>query len=242
MTTELGAYVEPRRAKHTFGELVEVFRWGLQDDSSASPSDEVVALVMAKSALETGRWNAIWNDNFGNMKVGRWTGNYTCIVLNEVIAKRVVWFHPRGQMSMGPSRPDWQIVGQEWPVPPGHPQTRMRAHANKYDGVSQYFALLKARFPRSYAALWSANPKEFVHALKTEGYFTADEEPYRNSVASIQREFINALHAESEKAKAATLRPLGSDIVAIRCIDIAETPIALCAAEDPYSIGEAQSA
>ena len=32
--------------------------------------DEVVALALAKTALETGRWTAIWCDNWGNVKAG----------------------------------------------------------------------------------------------------------------------------------------------------------------------------
>lgn len=185
----LATYVHPRLTPMPFERAREALAAGLREGTAPVPR-EVLALGLAKCALETGRFQKIWNWNFGNIKAStRYAGMYTCIVLNEVIGGRVQWFAPDGpviRLAGGSFTPtsDPRVA-----VPPGHPQTRMRAHANAFDGAIAYGDFMQAR-PAMWAALKLGEPVAFVAAMKRGGYFTADESTYARAVASLYREFL----------------------------------------------------
>jgi hypothetical protein len=186
----LATYVDPKLTPMAFEEAEAAMRAALGGMLSTRPRDEVLSLALAKSALETGRWKAIWNDNWGNVKAGStYGGMFTCITLNEVLSGKVVWFAPEGQLAGGRGS---AVVGQRYDVPPGHPQTRMRAYANHYDGAYAYvdFVSGKQRYAASWQALLAGDPVGYVRELKKAGYFTADEEPYRKAVVSLHKEFL----------------------------------------------------
>ncbi len=175
----IAVYVEPVKTTMTMTEAATALRAALSAGKSELVRDDVVALALAKSALETGRWKSMWCWNWGNVKAGpKYEGMYCCIRLNEVLDGKVVWFDPN---SGG------------YAVPPGHPQTRMRAYANRYDGAYEYVAALVRHFPRSYESLFHADPAAFVRALKAERYFTAAEGPYMSAVTKLQHEFLRTL-------------------------------------------------
>jgi hypothetical protein len=172
-------------------------RAALRSADGAYPEPETLALALAKTALETGRWQSIWNGNFGNVKAGEtYAGNFTCITLNEVIGGKVVWFAPEGQLAAAP-RPGMtnSIVGQRYVVPDGHPQTRMRAYANRFDGAGQYVDFLSKlpRYAKAWQRLLAGDPVGFVHELAAARYFTADETTYRNTVVKLHAEFLGKL-------------------------------------------------
>jgi hypothetical protein len=161
---------------------------------SAAPSTEVLALALAKTALETGRWSAIWNANWGNIKAGeQYEGLFTCITLNEVLGGRVVWFDPAGELD----RKGGAVVGKVWDVPPGHPQTRMRAYRDPLEGAEEYIQFVASgRYKDAWAELLEGDAVGYVHALKVKNYFTADEATYARGVVSLQKEFIARLKSK----------------------------------------------
>lgn len=170
----IATYTEPQVTPLSWHDASTALRWALGD-----PSLEVLALCLGKSALETGRWQKIWNYNFGNVKAGgSYVGMYTCIRLNEVIKGVVKWFNPDSE---------------GFAVPPGHPQTRMRAFANAYDGAQSYVEVMQVRFKPAFDAMLTGDPTKYVRALKAMNYFTASEEPYLRGVESLQREFMARL-------------------------------------------------
>jgi hypothetical protein len=170
----IATYVEPAITPLSFHDAQTALRWAL-----GKPTLEQLSLCLAKSALETGRWQKLWNFNFGNYKAGAtYVGMYTCIRLNEVIKGKTVWFNPDSE---------------GFAVPPGHPQTRMRAFANAWDGADQYIGALRVRFPTAFAAMMTGDPVKYVRQLKASNYFTADEEPYLRGVQSLHREFVAKL-------------------------------------------------
>lgn len=174
----IATYVEPAKTALSWEDVAASLRWALEGPSS-TPSPSVLSLCLAKSALETGRWTKIWNFNFGNVKAGeKYAGMYTCIRLNEVLKGKAVWFDPDSE---------------GFAVPPGHPQTRMRAFANAWDGAQAYVEVLQDRFRAAYDAMLTGDAGKYVHTLKRMGYFTADEEPYLRGVQSLQREFMAKL-------------------------------------------------
>jgi hypothetical protein len=209
-------YVEPKRTPIPFSTAVDCMRWALQFEIGAPPSVEVLALALAKTALETGRWTQIWNANWGNVKApDTYEGMFTCITLNEVLLGRgVVWFAPEGELTAAPSR-GGRITGKTWPVPDGHPQTRMKAFANEYNGVESYVDFIKnGRYAQAWLRLLAGDAVGYVHQLKARGYFTADEAPYAKGVVSLQREFAARLRQEA---------PAVSDIEWSRLLHIVPT-------------------
>lgn len=166
----IAVYVDPVKTPLSLDGAATALRAALSAGKSELVRDDVLALALAKSALETGRWRSMWNFNWGNVKAGEtYAGMYTCIRLNEVINGKVEWFDPP------------------------HPQTRLRAYANRYDGAYAYVEALVRLFPRAYESLWGGDAGAFVRALKEGRYFTAAEGPYVRAVASLQHEFLRAL-------------------------------------------------
>ncbi len=193
----LATYEQPRLTPLTFDRAAQGLSAGLRGDNGLAPSRAVLALCLAKTALETGRWQKMWNHNFGNIKASeRYAGRYTCITLNEVIKGRVQWFAPDGPVIRLAGGTFTPTAAPRVAVPPGHPQTRMRSHANPFDGGISYCDFLRDR-PGMWAALQIGEPIAFVRALKAGGYFTADEAPYARAVASLHREFLAKLEGKN---------------------------------------------
>lgn len=198
-------YVKPARTPITFEHASDVLSWALEGQIGGKPNDNVLALALAKTALETGRWTQIWKDNWGNVKAGSaYVGMYTCITLNELLMRggkpKLVWFAPEGELSASPSK-GGKLVGAPIKVPEGHAQTRMRAFANEYDGAQSYVEFVAGGY---YKAAWSqllnGDAVAYVRALKQAKYFTADEALYRKGVVSLHAEMLARLRTE-EKPK-----------------------------------------
>jgi len=197
--TMQAVYTPSQKTPFSFDTAVECMKWALKAQLNADPSEATLALALAKTALETGRWNAIWNYNWGNVKAGeQYNGQYTCIVLNECLNRGgkivTVWFAPEGELSAAPSY-GGKLIAAPLAVPEGHPQTRMRAFANEYDGVDQYVGFVNSgHYAKAWQALLTGNAMSYVHELKVAGYFTAPESDYVKGVAALQHEFMGRLH------------------------------------------------
>lgn len=187
----LATYVHARLTPLSFEEAQTALASALRQQIGKWPSREALALALAKTALETGRWKAIWNYNFGNVKAGeKYAGSYFCIELNEVLSGKVVWFSPRGRLD----RKGGTVVAEPFEDPPGHPQTRMRAYPNAFEGAEAYVKFVAGgRYAAAWQLLLAGDAAGYVHALKVAGYFTADEATYAKGVVSLQREFLGKL-------------------------------------------------
>lgn len=187
----IAAWVPAHVTPFSFDEAAAAMRAALRDKLKTEPRREVLALALAKTALETGRWKAIWNANWGNVKAGeKYEGLYCCFELNEVLNGKVVWFGPRGRLD----RKGGAVVAEPFDDPPGHPQTRMRAYLTREDGAIAYTAFVAGgRYAEAWSLLLKGDAVGYVHALKLKGYFTADETTYAKGVVSLQKEFVGKL-------------------------------------------------
>lgn len=190
----LAEYMPPEVTTLDFEEAAEVHRWGLAEEGSIL-TDEALALGMSKTALESGRWKKMHNWNFGNVKCPETQpGMFTSFACNEVLKGETVWFAPEGELD----RKGGVVVGKVWDVPPGHPQTRFAAFANRWDGIERYVSFLqRPRYLKAYRALLSGSAPAYVRELRAAGYFTAPEDQYLRGVASMQREFVAKLRGLS---------------------------------------------
>lgn len=234
----LATYTEPRLTPLTFEEAAEALGHALRDALGQKPSDGVLALTLAKCELETARFRSIWRWNFGNIKAGAdYVGQFTCIELNEVLTeggvRRVVWFAPGGRLD----RKGGRVVAEAHAVPPGHPQTRMRAHANRFDGAFAYVDFMHRDKRGAVRPMWRAlllgEPVAFVRAMKAAGYFTADETTYAKAVASLFRESKLRLEGrapetaqvpDESEAEWESLRARVADLQATYAHDLLENP------------------
>lgn len=194
MPTMVATYTAPKVTALSFDEAAADMLSALES-TGEKITRACHALALAKTALETGRWQHIWNYNFGNIKAGtKYEGFYTCIKLNEVLKRNgksvVVWFAPEGELASknGP------LIGKALEVPEGHPQTRMRSHVTGADGASEYVEFVSSgRYKDAWEELLAGDPNRYVDALHRAGYFTADPVPYAKAVSSLFGEFLNRL-------------------------------------------------
>lgn len=181
-------FVDAEKRPLAFDQAAGAMKAALSGQLGHDPPDEVLALGLAKTALETGRWQSMWNDNWGNIKAGlAYVGMYTAFACNEVLGGKVVWFSPRGRLD----KQGGTVVAEAFDAEPWHPQTRFRAYANEFDGCYSYVDLISTgRYKVAWAMLLSGNVTGFVHELKLAGYFTADEGLYLKGVQGLYNEML----------------------------------------------------
>lgn len=129
-----------------------------------------ILVLMAQSALETGRWKALHWYNFGNCKsVKGDSRDWTSYVCDEYINGKRVWFLK------------------------GTPGSMFRAYKTKELGAVDYLDLLYRRYHPCWLHVLSGNPENFVMSIKSMGYFTADLQKYKVAVASLFNEYTKTL-------------------------------------------------
>ncbi|HKY34830.1 MAG TPA: hypothetical protein VJN18_02720 [Polyangiaceae bacterium] len=132
-----------------------------------SPTQAVLALLLAQSAFETGHWKSLHHYNFGNAKAHP---NYPLITqfrCSEVDQNGVETFYD-----------------------PPHPQCNFRAYETPAAGALDYLKVLQNR-PHWWQGLHTGDPAAFVDALSTPPkYFTGNPTVYKRSVVSLFNGFF----------------------------------------------------
>lgn len=200
--TMLATWKEDSVEPFDFKTATNAMEAALRSVMTIRPRDEVLALALAKTALETGNWQKIHCGNWGNIKAGQtWDGMmYTTFACGENLA--VVKGGPIREYKFKPDSPfdpadPYCIPNPKFPappVPPGNPQTRFRAYANMYDGCYEYVDFVASgRYHDAWSELLEGDALGYVHALKLKGYFTADEATYAKGVVALQKQFVQKL-------------------------------------------------
>jgi hypothetical protein len=124
------------------------------------PKKEVVGIIWAQHALETGNGGFCWNHNIGNLKC------------TETQASAGVPY----MMLAG----TWEMInGHKVIFQPPHPATWFRAFASLDEGMTAHLDLLKnRRYATCWPAVESGEPAAFAAALRARGYYTASVEDY----------------------------------------------------------------
>jgi hypothetical protein len=154
------------------------------------PKKESIFVLMAQSALETGRWKSIHCYNFGNIKSSDKDGRDYCFyACNELMPIKMA----QNYAAKSPSTAKITAVrndGNAWIwFYPDHPASRFRAFKTLNEGATDYLYFLKTKFKSAWQAVLSGDPVEFSRALKRNGYYTADEAPYTKGLKSLFDEF-----------------------------------------------------
>src|SRR5690606_38735316 len=139
------------------------------------PSDKSLAILWAKSALETGRWKFIHCYNFGNIKK-KWPSKYS----------------PDDGHFFCMYRCGEVLNGKHQIFEPPHPQTHFRGYKTVEDGAEDYlcFVSQQTRYEKAWDKLKLGNPTEYSYALYEAGYYTANPERYTAGVVRLFDEFM----------------------------------------------------
>jgi hypothetical protein len=186
-----GRYVRSEKTPLTFGEAAHAVRAVLTRKLGWGPARPVLALALARTALETSRWQSLYDHNFGKSKIGEpYVGTYACRACSVALDSGQTWFIPEGELD----RRDGCVVGKVWLVPPGHPQTRFHAFADVIEGADHYVNMLSSERHRlAWEALLLGDAVGYVRALKVAGYFAGDEFEYGSAIVDLQDEFWRKL-------------------------------------------------
>ena len=145
------------------------------------PTDRVLALLLAQTGLETGRWQKIHNFNFGNAKADLSYPLVTQFPCSEVEHGVEQFFDP----------PD--------------PHCNFRAYTNAADGAVDYIKVLQSR-PHWWNGLQTEDPNAFVDALATAPkYFTGNPVVYKQAMLSLFDEFRPLVRAAARGRRSASL-------------------------------------
>lgn len=122
--------------------------------TGANPSPEVLSLLVAQTALETGEWKSLHNFNWGNIKAAH---DYPL------------------QTTFG----CWEMVdGKRVDYPANDPHCMFRAYPDAASGVVDYIKTLKSR-ANWWNGLQTGTPEGFNAGLSTvPKYYTADPTAY----------------------------------------------------------------
>jgi hypothetical protein len=158
------------------GEATYALRKAWNKIYGSYPTDKSLAVLWAKSALETGRWKFIHCYNFGNIKKKRATkfgaddGQFfTMYRCSEVLEGKEQWFDPP------------------------HFQTHFCGYKNVEDGAEHYirFVSQNKRYTKAWKEVINGNPSAYSHELRVAGYYTASESLYTKGVVRLFDEFMN---------------------------------------------------
>jgi hypothetical protein len=177
-------HVETKQTPIAGPDVRDLFREVLSAANKGAVSERAVTLLTAQSALETGHWKHLYNWNFANLKAGEDTSGFYMNLRNvrEVIDGSEKWFSPEGEIDDR----DGVLVGEEYPVPPGHPQTRFRAYQSAQEGAMALVARLMSKYPNSWHALLNdSDAEKYARALKSEKYYTASEKAYATALEKL---------------------------------------------------------
>ncbi|MFZ5896793.1 MAG: hypothetical protein ACOY0T_37400 [Myxococcota bacterium] len=212
-------HVNPVRCVYSREQVCQAY-WDACSELGLPPTVSLVKVLVAHGALESGNFKiGLWNNNPGNIKLGaRTSGPYTCITLNEVLKDKATgrfverWFSPEGELSASPNN-GGKLLRAPLPVPPGHPQTRMRAYPTLSEGISDKLRFLLHpgwAVALEFAARGSASG--YVRSIRSRGYFTAfagepDPTPYEMSVVKLAAAYEPIVEAVASRHEPVAFEP-----------------------------------
>ena len=164
-----------------------------------------LAILLAHSALETGRWKAgLWNWNLGNIKA------------SESYIQKPGAYHQYYRLNEYLKQADGSFK-YVWFDPP-HPQTRMRAYKTSADGAAEKVRFLGTasnpakgnRYQKAWDALEADDPGAYSKELHRAGYYTAQEGPYTRGLVSLYKEYKAKIESEPPTPGKVVSTPLDS--------------------------------
>ncbi|MEM6791540.1 MAG: peptidoglycan-binding protein [Myxococcota bacterium] len=193
------------------------------DAADLAPTAELVGVLLAQSALETGKWAWMRNHNFGNIKatdawvaagndfvffnespphdVAPVTENMSPAQVAQARATSRLRTDGSGlpDMTVGPVQRDGRILCRFWA---SHIQTRFRSFPTLEAGASAYLGKFLGRYRGALDPARAGDVVGYVTALRDLGpYFTADFDGYLRLVQRLYDELIPVARDEFDFAR-----------------------------------------
>lgn len=178
-----------------------------------NPTHDLIVMLLAHSALETGHWKIMRCYNFGNVKAtGGWIaggGDFCYYEASENLnAARVraarKTSRPRTDgvdgmdMEVRKHRADGRAAVWFWP---SHIQCRFRAFDTLDDGASAYVAKLMGRYASALAMAMAGRVEGYVDEIHRLGYFTAGLAGYKRLLRILFKRYWSTLTDTTDPAE-----------------------------------------
>lgn len=161
------------------------------------PTERSLAVLWAKSALETDRWKSIHCYNFGNIKRKTNDDNFfTMFECGEEVSLEQA-------TKLASKDPDTIKIVRRYVlangnqrcsinVKPGHIWSQFRAYKTIEDGAADYirFVSQNPRYKKAWEKVIEGDPAGYSHELGVAGYYTAPEVAYTAGVVRLFTEFM----------------------------------------------------
>lgn len=191
-------YVPPRKTPLTQTDALWAIRIAFERLELRVPTAETLAILVAQSAFETGHWKSMWCYSFGNAKASpKYEGHFTSFRCSEVEDGAEWFYSPDGTESCKAL----DIVRKpiDYPVPPGHPQTRFRAYLDAASGAVAHLAIVRSGWPTAWAAALAGDALGFCAGLienPNKKYYTASPALYRRNVVALTKKMAAAIERD----------------------------------------------
>lgn len=161
--------------------------------TGSPPQRQVLHILHAQSALETGHWKSLWNFNLGGAKK-HGTCDWTYFTTTERFR------HADADKYLASSKPGSEVALVKQDAThktlrfSGKQQMNCFASWEDLDTAAKdHLALLFRRFPAAIERAKAGDVDGYVRELKKRGYFTASEQEYMKAVGSIARSYEKKL-------------------------------------------------
>lgn len=137
----------------------------------AEPTLEMLAVLWAQFALETGRGASCFNNNLGNIKAqAAWSGDYCVLHTFEFVNRKRIEI-----------------------------DDNFRSFPTLIDGARDYLTFLsRPSYREPFACILQGDPLAFAKALKAKGYYTAAVADYARGLIALSAEFLTLMRLEEE--------------------------------------------
>jgi len=187
-------------------EIFYAFKEGTKELYGKDLPFESIAILLAHSALETGRWRVgLHRWNFGNIRAYpaklKEDEYFTMFKCGEILSQ----------------------VAEEVFFEPPHPNSVFRAFTSREEGIKHHLKfLMKKRYKKAWEMLLVGNAAGYSHELRAGGYYTANEKLYTRTLVKLTSEYLK------KKDKLTSWRPLSinevqdvkTGLISIPSIDI----------------------
>lgn len=164
-------FVEAKKTILSEEEAILALRKAWKEVLGSLPSNETLAIIVAQTALETGRWKSMYNYNWGNVKSLPNDGHlWTMFKCSEIIKGKEIFFEPP------------------------HDQTKFKAHLSSKDGAVFHISFLNGeKYNKALQHAIKGNVEPYITEICKIGYFTANLSIYLKSMKLLNNEFLQKI-------------------------------------------------
>lgn len=171
----LGNKIRPEKTQISRDDFTNACKrvWGKVFGEDSQPNEEILGMLWAQAALETGHFRSMYNYNFGNIKASPgWSQNNKFTGFN-----------------CGENLKDNNGNVRSVNFTGNHPVCFFRAYDTLDEGLINFLGTLKKSYGTALNKAFVGDTRGFVKELKNKGYFTGNAQTYSNAVTSLYNQY-----------------------------------------------------